>query len=163
MIKVKIRKKGRKLDRIKQSLRKLDGEAVELGYFASQGRHPEGPYSYAALAQALEMGYFPVEGRMYVPMPFMKFIVRNTLRAMKNSPAVKKAYRIWGKRLVKGTGPEVWLKAIGELAIEESGDVFNNRQYFPQAPNNKTPIYETGALASQFTYRITTNMQVRRR
>ncbi len=78
---------------------------------------------------------------------------------------MNKAHRQWkGKATNKGgTSPNILLDAVGMKAIVESKKVFNNKMYFPQVPENETPVWETGDLAQHFTYKQTNNNRVRRR
>jgi hypothetical protein len=166
MIGIKITKKTKKLESIKTAIKKIDGQGVEIGYFASQGIHKGGwgtrEYSYAALAQALSLGWFPATSESRKPMPFMKHIMERTVIGMVRSTKVRRAFRNWGRNLEKKASPSTWLDAVGEYAILQSKQVFNNPSYFPQAPSNKTPNWETGDLAKHFTYRTTFNNRVRR-
>jgi len=160
MIKVKIKKKGKKLEMIQDAIRKLDGEKVEVGYFQNQGKHVSG-YSYTVLAQSLELGVFP-NGLVRKPMPFMNNIGDKAILSIGRSIKVKRAFRAWGRKLDKRGNPLILLNAIGEYVVMQSKDVFNNPAYFPQAPNNKTPLYETGDLSKHFTYRTSFDNRVRR-
>ncbi len=167
MITVKIEKKGKKLDSILASTKKLDGQKTEIGYFASQGKHKGsdgiGSYSYAGLAQALELGYFPLSNQPFrKPLPFMNQIRKNTVKNLKRSMHFKIAMKSWYTKLDKKGNPKVLLDAVGWWAKKQASGVFNNPAYFPQAPNNQTPIYETGELLNHFTYRTTFDNQVRR-
>lgn len=166
MITVSIKKKTKKLESIVTSLRKIDGKKTQIGYFKNQGMHvgkdmiPD--YSYVALAQAIEIGYFPVQGKVTVPMPFMRSIFERTIMGMGRSTKVRRAFQKWGKRLDKKASPQILLDAVGEYAKMQSLSVFNNKAYFPQAPNNMSPVFETGELMSKFTYRTTHDNRVRR-
>ncbi|MCP4394930.1 MAG: hypothetical protein GY804_11790 [Alphaproteobacteria bacterium] len=167
MISVEIKKKGKKLDSMLAAIEKLDGQKTEIGYFASQGKHKGsvgiGGYSYAGLAQALELGYFPLSNQPFrKPLPFMNRIVENTFYSLRTSMKYKKAMRSWFKKLDKKGNPQELLDAVGWFAKKQAGFVFNNPAYFPQAPNNKTPIYETGELLNHFTYRTSHDNNVRR-
>lgn len=163
MLKVKMkRSKKSKLLNIRRSVKKISGQSTEVGYFQSQGKHSGGMYSYTALAQALELGYFPVQQMNRIPMPFMTHIVQRTIYGLSSSMSVKRAYRAWGRSLGNNGTPVKLLDAVGELAIQQSRFVFNNRAYFPDSPNNKTPLYETGDLMKHFTYKDTYNGVVRR-
>lgn len=166
MLTVRVRKKGHKLASIRESVKKIVGEKVEIGFFAQQGRHTgrDGvrDYTYAGLAQALELGFFPIQGEFRTPMPFMKNIMERTVYGMKRSTKVRRAFRTWGRRLDKKASPLVWMDAVGEYAKQESKKVFNNPAYFPQTPNNRTPLVETGELRSKFTYRTSYDKRVRR-
>ena len=162
MFKAKLTKKGKKLENIMKSIQKLDGQRTEIGYFQSQGRHRSGEYSYAGLAQALEIGYFPVQGIKRRPMPFMGSILKRTVSGIKSSGEVKAAFRMWSKNLVKRASPKTLLESVGKRAVLESKHVFNNPFYFPQAPSNSSPNYETGDLAEHFTYKTSFDGRVRR-
>jgi len=162
MLKLKVKKKGKKLDSIQQAIRKIDGQSVEIGYFANQGKHIGGDYSYPALAQALETGYFPAQGITRTPMPFMEHIGQRTIYSLGQSTKVKRAFRAWGRKLDKKGNPLNWMNAVGEHAKLQSTMVFNNPAYFPQVPNNKSPLFESGDLARRFTYRTSFDNRVRR-
>ena len=162
MVKVKLKKKGKKLESIRASVKKLDGQTVKAGYFASQGKHLGGSYSYAALAQALELGYFPVQGFTRVPMPFMNHIGNLTYKGLSRDAGFKKALKAWIKKLDKKGNPKALLDSMGMAAKKNAYHVFNNPAYFPQAPNNRTPNFETGALRSAFSYKTSWDNQVRR-
>jgi hypothetical protein len=160
MLTVKLKKKGKKLDMIRASIKKLDNQKVEVGYFSSQGKHYSG-YSYPALAQALSLGVFP-NGLVRTPMPFLERIGDRAFLSMGRSIKVKRAFRTWGRKLDKKGNPLVLLNAIGEYFILQSKDVFGNPSYFPESPNNKTPVFETGQLKRKLTYRTSFDNRVRR-
>ncbi len=166
-ISFKIEKKGKKFDMIQDAVMKLHGQGTEIGYFGSQGKHKGADgiadYSYAALANALETGFFPNAERKYRrPMPFMEHIMQRTAYGMARSRKVNTAFRLWGRKLDKRGNPLVLLDAVGEYAVQQSKQVFNNPAYFPQNPKNKTPLVTTGELRSKFTYRTTFDNKVRR-
>ena len=114
MLSSRIKKKGKKLESISQAVKKLDKQTVKAGYFASQGKHIDGEYSYVALAQALELGYFPLQEIVRIPMPFMKHIGYLAMRGMRNDPAVKREFNKWIKKADKKGNPQALLNAIGE-------------------------------------------------
>ncbi|MCP3921265.1 MAG: hypothetical protein GY714_01640 [Desulfobacterales bacterium] len=166
MISVKIKKKGKKLDSMLASIKKLDGQGTEVGYFASQGKHKGsdgiGSYTYAGLAQALELGYFPLSDQPFrIPMPFMEHIVQRTFYGLRGSMKYKRAMKSWFKKLDKKGNPLDVLNAVGWFAKKQAHVVFNNTAYFPQAPNNQTPLFETGELLYHFTYRTSFDGKVR--
>ena len=166
MVTVVVKKKGKMFDRIKESLRKIDGQKTEIGYFKQQGMHKGrdgvADYSYTALAQALEIGFFPVQGLIRTPMPFMDHIAQRTVMGMGRSTKVRRAFRTWGRKLDKRGNPLILLDAVGQYAKIQSRVVFNNPLYFPQASGNSTPLFETGELMSKFTYRTSFDKRVRR-
>ena len=163
MIKVKMKSKGRKLINIRQAIKKLDGEATQLGYFRSQGMHWQGVYTYTALAQALETGFFPATGLQRTPLPFMVFIGDLTVNKLKKSMLFKSALKTWRTNLHnRSSQPHKLLAAVGEVGVDESMNVFGNKKYFPQAPWNPTPVFETGDLARNFTYKVTSNNMMKR-
>jgi len=165
MIKGRIVRKKKTLLSIKASVKKIDEQKVEAGYCASQGVHKGGwgmrEYNYPALAQALELGIFEASGQQREPMPFMKIIGRNIIKRMKTDSGVKQGFKRWSSKLDKNARPKLWLDAVGELAIKESENVFNNKAYFPQAPRNATPLWETGDFAKHFAYRTSIGKTVR--
>lgn len=161
MLKVKLQRKKFKLDRIKESVKKLDNQTVDVGYFQNQGRHKGSGYSYTILAQALELGVFP-NGTVRRPLPFMNKIGDKSMLSIGRSIKVKRAFRAWGRKLDKKGNPQNLLNAVGEYVIMQSKQVFNNPAYFPEAPNNPTPLYESGELAKHFTYRTSWDNRVRR-
>lgn len=95
-------------------------------------------------------------------MPFMNHIAERTVMGMSRSTKVRRAYRTWGRKLDKRGNPLVLLNAVGEYAKMQASSVFNNPLYFPQAPNNATPLVETGELFARFTYRTSFDNRVRR-
>lgn len=107
MLSVKVKKKGKLLDSIEQSIKKIHDQEVEVGYFAQQGKHKSGDYSYAALAEAIEIGYFPATGMTRTPMPFMEHIVQRSIYGMSSSLTVKRAFKKWGRKLHKKGNPLV--------------------------------------------------------
>lgn len=155
MITVKVRRKKKKLQRVAQSIKRLDGQSTQIGYFAQQGLHSGGEYSYVALAQAVEIGYFPKQKLNRVPMPFMNIIGDKVARGVPVDAKVRGAFRKWGKRLDRGVSPNKLLNAVGEVGLTESKGIFNNPAYFPQAPHNKTPLFESGDFAAHFAYKNT--------
>ncbi len=154
-------------------MRKLDGKYTKVGYFRSQGMHTGADgiadYSYAALAQALEIGYFPMlkdvkEGYKFkTPMPFMNSIVNLSLQSKKRSPVFNRPWKKWLLNLDKNESPDILLDAIGRLAVNKSKEVFNNKAFFPQAPTNLTPLFETGELMKHYAFRTSSNSQVRKK
>ena len=161
MIKVKIKKKGKKLQLIDKSVKTLSKQKVHAGYFAAQGRHLGGEYSYAGLAQALSIGVFPAQGIHRVPMPFLNNIGKITIAGMGRDPKVKAAFQAWGRKISRKGNPKVLLDAMGERAKRSSQQVFSNPAYFPQAPHNDSPLFDTGDFARHFTYKTTWTNSVR--
>lgn len=164
MIRIKVRRKTKKLQSIKSAVQKLDGQKTELGYFKSQGMHvgmdgiPD--LSYAALAQALELGLFPEQA--HIPLPFMNHIGDLTVEGLTRSTKMRRAVKSWSKNLERNASPLPLLDAVGEVGIKQSRKVFNNKIFFPQAPNNETPIFQTGELMRKFTYRTSYDNKVRK-
>jgi len=165
MLKARIRKTGKMLDKIKKSIDKLDNSKVDVGYFSSQGKHTGrdgiADYSYVALAQAIELGHFPIQELYTTPMPFMDSIGDLTVEKMGTSSSVKRAFKAWGRKLHDNIQPTDLLNSIGKYAKLQSTKVFNNPEYFRQAPNNDTPVYETGEFSSHFAYRDSITKTVR--
>lgn len=165
MITIKLKKYSNKLSKIKGSFHRLEGRSTSVGYFAAQGKHKGADgisdYTYAGLANALEIGYFPlmrdvdtIADSFRTPMPFMNHIVNRARMDSKTSPIFNRPFKQWVRGLGKGIGPEILLNAVGKMARHASKEVFDNRVYFPQAPQNATPIFETGELMKAFTFRI---------
>lgn len=165
MITFKLKKYSNKLSKIKGSFHRLDGRSTSVGYFAAQGKHKGADgisdYTYAGLANALEIGYFPLmrgtaspKEEHRTPMPFMNSIVNRARMDAKKSPIFTRPFKQWVRGLEKGIGPEIILNAMGKMARKASKEVFDNPVYFPQAPNNTSPNFETGELMKAFTFRI---------
>lgn len=156
-------KNSKKLLNIKNLVKGIHKQSVEIGYFQSQGRHISAEYSYAALAQAIELGFFPVSSQRRAPMPFMRTILNITGVYIKRDARVKKAYGRWASPKNKNQSPKEVLNAVGEVGIESSRKVFGNPVFFPQAHDrNRFPLVTTGDLRNHFTYRNSINKLVRK-
>lgn len=164
-MKVKIKRKGNKLQNIKESVKRLHNQSTQVGYFASQGKHigrdKIADYSFVGLAQALELGLTLSKVNFQKPMPFMNNIGMLAIKGMRNSTSVKRAYRAWGRELHAVADPTHLLDTIGKYAQSKAKEVFNNPSYFPQNKENKTPIFETGELFKHFAYKNTISNTVR--
>lgn len=148
---------------IKKSVKRLDGQKVQAGYFSSQGKHSDGQYSYVGLVQALELGYFPAQGITRAPMPFMHHIGAITKSGLKRDAEVKRAFKTWSSTIHRKNNPSKLLNAMGMRAVRSSRQVFNNPAYFPQAPKNKTPLVDSGELRENFSYMTSWDRSVRRK
>jgi len=167
MITTRIKKKGKQIDNIKKSMKRLSGEFTSVGYFRSQGMHVGrdliADYSYPALAQALELNLFPPSVNETVPMPFMDNIVIEALKQRRRSPLLNRPMTKWRKNLDKDIGPGNILNGLGKLAIKTSAEVFGNRTFFPEAkPWNLNPLITTGELMKAYSFTTSLNGQVRR-
>ncbi len=177
-VKFKLRRRGNKnnnqIQRMIKSMERLSGEYTEVGYFKSQGMHTGADgvadYSYTALAQALEIGFFPmlknrasISEMVRTPMPFMNHIVNRTIQDRKRSVIFLRPWKNWRLNMDKNGSPDELLNAMGRLAVNRSKDVFDNKAYFPQAPQNATPLVETGELRKKYSYITSVNKIVRNR
>ena len=162
----KIKKNKNMLSSIKRSFQRLEGQSTSVGYFAEQGKHPvtapfiNQPYSYAALALALETGWFPLnvpEHRIREKLPFMKSIVNLSMKDRRRAVTFTRPFKKWRTNLHNNVSPSLLLNAVGRLNISRAKKVFNNPAFFTQVPINDSPIFETGDLLKKYSYKTSLN------
>tara|TARA_R110000851_G_scaffold100830_1_gene216624 strand:- start:275 stop:766 length:492 start_codon:yes stop_codon:yes gene_type:complete len=163
MITAKVVKKGNSLSKISKNVKKLDGENVQIGYFAEQGVHKGSKMTYASLMALLEYGNEDIPKR-----PIF------TIAAFQNSPEkdtrVKRAVRAWNKELLTSDNSKALLDKLGRMYRKSIGDLFGdtsaiegNHPTTIRLKGRDDPLRDTGDLKRKLSFRNSLDKEIKKK
>ncbi len=161
MVKVRVRKTGKKTEALIKSLEQLDDSTVQVGHFASQGTHSDSGLTYPELMALWHVGR--VGGHEGVKRsPLMNFNFTELVsKKLSNSPEFIAAMQRWSSGVLRASSDDELLEAIGKLTAEQYQAVFGVTGPYMPPDSTDTPMLETGELKSAVAYRTSKNNQIK--
>lgn len=157
---VRVKKTGRKSDKLLRNLQSLNNSSVEIGHFTEQGLHSSG-LTYPHLLAVWDFGV--VEGQEGVQRrPLLNFSFEQVQSGeLTNSPEFKQAMNEWARNALNTNADEELLDDVGKLARDKYKEVFGKIGRFMPPDSTGTPMFETGELKSATAYRTSKNKQIK--
>jgi len=153
---LKVTVTGDPLGNAMKAFKNLDKESVEVGHFASQGKHYSG-YTYPELLQFWVSELAPVKQDVRAQFVFDHVRDGNILKI----PEVKSALDKWAATPNRNQADnETLLDKIGR-ALRLKYQVEFNVLQGPHMIGTETPLYESGELAESTAYRTSISNKVK--
>jgi hypothetical protein len=165
-MKLKVRKEGKKLEKIKNNIFQLNKKYVQVGHFGSQGMHSKAPYDYPALMLKLHVGGSLFSNTPMPPRPLLNILWAKNARLQ--DPLFKKAIIDWAKRPQTVNSNKKLLDDLGKVLTRKGRALFGktpplavNAPMTIKKKGRNSPLVETGELRDKFSYRNTIDKVIR--
>ena len=160
-LKFKIKRTGNQLEKLTNQIRSLASENVQIGHFASQGRHYSG-FTYPELMAFHHNGGNPITGEILPPRPVLDILAFRNQKLQ--DPVIKAAFRAWGNRKSSPQSDFALLTQLGEIMRDREKKIFGSsalaRNKTPPK-NINNPLIVTGDLQSKTAYKTSVDNQVK--
>jgi hypothetical protein len=162
MIKLKVKKKGNQLEKLVKNFHDLNGENVQVGHFASQGKHYSG-YTYPEL---MALHHNPrTNGFDFPPRPVLDILFAKNLNL--NSQGIKRILSQYRKMELNQNANKFLLDAIGKYLRNQEKRIFGSSDLAPNAESTaerkgkNSPLIDTGDLRRKVAYRTSKNKEIK--
>lgn len=156
-MKLKVKKQGKKLEKLRNNIRGLHKQNVKVGHFRKQGMHSTAPYSYPTLMLKLHVGGSFFSNTPLPPRPLLTLLWAKNLRL--KDASFRQAILAWAKRPQTQNSNIKLLNDMGATLTRKGKALFGKTP--PLAPNapltikkkgRNSPLVDTGELRDKFSY-----------
>lgn len=138
----------KKIQKLKDKIKKLSDAKVYVGYYMDQGIHHESQMSYVDLMTIHEYGVD--NNGVHIPArPVLHYTNSGGVFLPKDKEAIKKAFK---GVFVRDIPISVILNKIGKHYQQKGREVFGSTILLPTVKGNP-PLIDTGDLVEHFSYR----------
>lgn len=158
---VGVQKRGNRLQELIKQFHVINGEAVEVGHFKKQGRHPSG-FTYAELMAIHHNGSNPSGTTSVPPRPVLDLLFFRNQKL--TDPIFKQAFKEWKNRALSMRSNDKLLEELGRILRDKEKEIFGSSALAPNAvpPKDRNePLVASGELRSKVAYRASTNKQIK--
>lgn len=164
-LKLKLKKKGNKLEKLGKNLKKLNNESVEVGHFASQGKHSTTDLTYVELMAIANLG---LNGPPRRVLTLLKHKERKLDDSQYNT-----LMQAWGKSNYGNAANKRLLEGFGSAMAMKEKALFGRVAPATMPANSPTtkkkvgvmgknaPLVDTGELKSKVAYKTSLGKTVK--
>jgi hypothetical protein len=163
-IKLRLRKKGNKLQKIRKAMHHLNGQSTQVGHFEEQGDHSTAEMPYTDL---MRMHHFGVGGLK--PRQVLTLLVFRNRKLQ--DPKFSSAMKTWGDGPYTIQNNNKLLDTFGQILAREEKSIFGKASPLmpPSAPFKEVgvmgptaPLVDTGELKEAVRYKTSTNKNLKK-